>query len=429
MIAGTNSGCGKTTITCAILKNLLKNNLEVMSYKCGPDYIDPMFHRKIIGTDSGNLDLFLTDEDTVKYLLKTKSENYDISVIEGVMGLYDGRGGDTEYASSNHVSRITNTPVVLVVDAKGISLSLLAVLKGYLTFSENNIKGVIFNRMSEKVYSKLKKKIEQTLPIKVLGYFPQTSKTIESRHLGLMTADEVENINEMIDAWQEQAEKYIDFGLLMNIVNEAEPIVCSDIVVPKLASKLKIAVAYDRAFCFYYKENFELLEKMGVQLEFFSPLQDEDLPPNVSGLILGGGYPELHLQELNKNTKMCRRIKSAIQSGMPCIAECGGFLYLLEKLDGIKLVGAISGEAHMTKKLVNFGYKTIVAELDNLLCKSGESINVHEFHYSDCDQLAKGFQHTETLYAGYHHLHFWGNRKSAERFIEKCKEFRFVKGE
>ena len=420
MIAGTNSGCGKTTITCAILKHLIKKKLKVMSYKCGPDYIDPMFHKKVIGTDSGNLDLFMTSENTVKHLLKTNTQNYDIGVIEGVMGFYDGRGGDTEEASSNHLANVTNTPVILVVNAKGMSLSVIAMIKGYLKFAPNNIKGVILNRISGKMYIKLKDTIEQILLIKVVGYFPEQTQTIPSRHLGLLTADEIENINEMLNILQEQAEKYIDFEALMEIANCAGEISCQNIIVPKIANELKIAIAYDKAFCFYYKENIDLLEKMGAKIEYFSPLYDENLPKDISGLILGGGYPELYLNALHENVSMRRAIKSAVEKSMPCIAECGGFLYLLAKVEGIELVGAIQGEAYMTKKLVNFGYKTIVADSDNLLCKASEIIKAHEFHYSDCDKTAKAFKHTENLYAGYPHINFWTNIIFAERFIKKC---------
>ncbi len=438
MIVGTNSGCGKTTVTCGILKALTNRNMRVMSYKCGPDYIDPMFHKTALHVDVGNLDLFMTEDNTVKHLLATRSTGMDISVIEGVMGLYDGLGGNSETASSNHLSQVTETPVILVVDGKGMSLSILALIKGYIDFMPNRIQGVILNRTSEKMYTLLKSQIEDTFGIQALGYVPPMKEAvIASRHLGLVTATEIKDIQQKLDMLGAQIEKTIDIGACIALAQQANSLHHQPIQIKKIAAHVKIGVAYDEAFCFYYQDNFELFRKMGAELVFFSPLRDKQLPEGIGALLLGGGYPELHAQALSQNVLMRESIKAALTQGMPCIAECGGFLYLLERLDGHEMASFINGTAGMTEKLVRFGYVTLEATRDNVVCKKGAHIRAHEFHYSDCTDGGDGFtakstrqgapypciHATEALYAGYPHLHLWGNIDFAEHFLQKSIEW------
>ena len=440
MIAGTGSGCGKTTVTCGILKALINRKIKAAAFKCGPDYIDPMFHSEIIGTNSRNLDAFLCEENAVKYLFAKNSEMTDISVIEGVMGFYDGLGNDGSY-SSYEMSTITDTPVVLVVNGKGMSLSIAAMIKGYADFMPNNIKGIIINAVSPGTYPMYKHMIEEHTQLKVLGFLPRLPEAmIESRHLGLVTASELENLQQKLNLLSENVEKYIDIDGLLKLAQtslplEYEPININD------KYPCNIAVAKDLAFCFYYQDSLELLEQLGAKLTFFSPLRDKELPENISGLILGGGYPELYAKELSQNKSMLRDIKKAVNEGMPTYAECGGFMYLQQAIIDMKgisnpMVGVIKGSSTLQKKLSRFGYATLKAKRDNLLCLKGNSLNAHEFHYSDSDNNGSDFEAakpnsdkkwdcifaTDTLFAGYPHMHFYGNIHCARRFVQKCSE-------
>lgn len=441
MIAGTNSGCGKTTITCAVLRALINRGLKTAAFKCGPDYIDPMFHTEIIGAKSRNLDLFLCGEEATKYLLKKNSKDADISIIEGVMGYYDGLGVDNILYSSCDLSNKTNTPVILVVNCAGMSYSVVALIKGFMDFYENNIVGVILNNISEGMYLRYKDSIEKHLNVKVLGFMPRQKDAIfESRHLGLVTAEEVTLLDEKIDILANMAQKYIDLDAIISLAKTAPSLVCEEVVIEKQNS-VKIAVARDKAFCFYYEDSLELLRQMGAILIPFSPLKDTALPEDIDGLILGGGYPELYLEKLSKNTSMLNNIKASVISGLPTYAECGGFMYLGKTItadDGkYKMVGAIDTNTIMTKKLQNFGYVFLEANEDNMFCNKGQGINAHEFHYSSSDNRGKTFKAlkssgkswegvfgTNSIYAGYPHLHLWGNIDFAKRFISKCCDFK-----
>ncbi len=441
MIAGTNSGCGKTTITCAVLRALINRGLKTAAFKCGPDYIDPMFHTEIIGAKSRNLDLFLCGEQVTKYLLKKNSENSDISVIEGVMGYYDGLGLDNVLYSSCDLSNKTGTPVILVVNCDGMSYSVVALIKGYLDFYQNHIVGVILNNISEGMYLSYKASIEKHLNLKVLGFMPRQKIAIfESRHLGLVTAEEVTLLDEKVGILAKMAQEYIDLEAIISLAKSAPPLVCEEVVIEK-QNPVKIAVARDKAFCFYYEDNLELLRQMGAMLIPFSPLEDVALPEDIDGLILGGGYPELYLEKLSKNTSMLNNIKASLVNGLPTYAECGGFMYLGKTIAAdkgkYKMVGAIDTKSILTKKLQNFGYVFLKANEDNLFCNKGQGINAHEFHYSISDNSGKTFKAikssgkswegvfgTSSVYAGYPHLHLWGNIDFAKSFISKCCDFK-----
>lgn len=442
MIAGTGSGCGKTTVTCGILKALINRNVKTAAFKCGPDYIDPMFHTEIIGTESRNLDTFLCGENAVKYLFAKNGEMADISVVEGVMGFYDGLGNDGSY-SSHAISKLTDTPVILVVNANGMYLSIAAMIKGYADFIPNNLKGVILNSVSPGIYPTYKQMIEEHTGLKVLGFLPKLPDAmIESRHLGLVTATEIENLHQKLDLLADNVEKYIDIDGLLELAETAplleyQPIVVDNVINEKYPCN--IAVAKDSAFCFYYRDSLELLENMGAKLSYFSPLHDKALPENINGLILGGGYPELYADELSKNKSMLMDIKKAINKGIPTYAECGGFMYLQQAIidaDGNNnpMVGVIEGNSAFQNKLSRFGYAAIKAKRDNLFCLKGDSINVHEFHYYDSDNNGSDFEAfkpnsgkkwscvfaTDTLFAGYPHIHLYGNLEFAKKFVQKC---------
>lgn len=448
MFAGTKSGSGKTTITCGILQYLIDRGLRVSSFKSGPDYIDPMFHSKVLGTKSGNLDGFFTDGKVVKELLHNNSANTDISILEGVMGYYDGIGF-TQEASSYSLAVQTKTPVILILDAKGMGCSIGAVLKGFLEFQKDSfIRGVIFNRMPASLYPQAKQMAEAE-GIKCFGYVP-TLKNMElkSRHLGLITAEEIKDLKGLLKGLAEELSKTLDMKGIITLAEQAEPIVVTDVAEVRVdvpGNTLKIAVAMDEAFCFYYKENFSLLEKLGCEIIPFSPLKDTKLPEHISGLLLGGGYPELYAKALSDNHLMLSEIKEKLKNGLPAIAECGGFMYLHEFLKDMEekeypMVGFLPGTSYMTGRLQRFGYVEMEAKKDNLLTGAGQSIKAHEFHYGDSDNTGTDFHAkkanksaewdcvhaTDSLYAGFPHLYFYSNTDMAKRFVKKCYDYREV---
>lgn len=434
MIAGTGSGCGKTTVAVALLNALKERGLNVAAAKCGPDYIDPMFHRSVIGAPSANLDSFFFDENTLKALLAKHGANRDITVIEGVMGYYDGLGLTSERASAYELAGVTETPVILTVNAKGASLSILAQIQGFLTFEKNSrIMGVFLNNCTEKVYSALKAEIEKRFDIRALGFLPKLdSAEIGSRHLGLITADEVENLKEKLAILAAQAEKTLDIDAILALAEGAGDLEYLPIAVKK-HEPVRIAVARDIAFCFYYEDSLSMLENMGAELVPFSPTDDETLPGNINGLYLGGGYPELHAEKLMRNASMRESIKTAVEGGLPTIAECGGFMYLTKSIAGLDAVGAIDADCFDNGGLTRFGYVKLTANRDNMLCKAGESIPAHEFHRWDSTDCGAGFtaekadgrrwecvHASDTLFAGFPHFHFYANPVFAENFYNAC---------
>lgn len=437
LLAGTNSGCGKTTVTCAILQALANRKLRVGAFKCGPDYIDPMFHSSIIGAKSRNLDLFFFGANTARYLMARGGKECDICVVEGVMGFYDGMGMTTTRASSYEVAQSTESPVVLIVDAKGAALSVLATIHGFVTlYPDNHIRGVILNQCSGMTYQELKKAINQRFDgqVQPLGYLPKMPGcTLESRHLGLVTASEVANLKNKLAVLAQQAEQTLDLDGILKLAAGAVPIRYNAVETPGYDTPVRIAVARDNAFCFYYEDNLQMLRDMGAELVEFSPLADDALPENIHGLYLGGGYPELYAQRLSANSSMRDSVRKALEGKLPCIAECGGFMYLTGKVAGYSMVGHLPGECFDTGKLTRFGYVTMTAKEDNMLCKAGEWIPAHEFHHWDCTETGDGFtaekmngRHWDCvtvspqLYAGYPHIHFYANPDFAKRFYEAC---------
>lgn len=439
MIAGTNSGCGKTTITCAVMQALVNRGLHVASFKCGPDYIDPMFHETIIGTDSHNLDGYFCDGKKLRRLITDNSAGADISVVEGVMGFYDGINGK---ASSHAVSQEIDCPVIIVIDCKGMSTSVGAVMSGFLNFrSPNKIVGFIFNRLAPQLVPEVKELCSE-LGTKFFGSFPKCPEcALESRKLGLVTPDGVAELKHKTQLLADKAEQFID---LDKILQMSEKQLLSDLA--DLAScrekRVKIAVARDAAFSFIYNDNMQLLKRMGADIEYFSPLYDEKVPEDSDGLILCGGYPELFAERLSGNVNTLNSVSSCISRGMPVIAECGGFMYLHETLVSengteYRLAGIIPGKTYSTPKLQRFGYVNLHANENNLLCGKGGIIPAHEFHYWDSDNRGNGFtavkessekrwdcvHASRTMYAGFPHLYFYADISTAERFIEACAEF------
>ena len=431
VIAGTGSGCGKTTTVCAVLQALKNRGLEPMSFKCGPDYIDPMFHSGIIGVESANLDIFFAGVEGVRSAFLRHASG--INVIEGVMGMYDGLSMDSETSSSYHLARTLDAPVVLVLNVRGMALSAAAVVRGYMTLrSPNVVRGVIFNKVSPMTYPSLSRVVEKECGIPVFGYLPDLPEcSLESRHLGLVTAAEVSELQMKMQRLAEAAEKTLDLDGLLELMRAQMPVEAEVPVAGKLGN-VRLAVARDKAFCFYYRDNLELFEALGAEIIPFSPISDERLP-DCDGLYMGGGYPELYLEKLGANETMKASVREAVTGGLPTVAECGAFMYLCRSIDGVPMADVIHTDCRGTGKLTRFGYATLHADTGSLLFAPGDTLQGHEFHYWDAEEPGTALRAvkpngretrcawvSDTLYAGYPHLYFPSRPEAAERFIQKC---------
>lgn len=442
MIAAPKSGSGKTTVTCGILAALKQQNIDVCSFKCGPDYIDPMFHRNVLDIPAGNLDTFFTDDITTKQLFEQEFAG-DMAVIEGVMGLYDGVGGVQMQGSSYDLARVLKAPIVLVVDARGAGRSVLAEIRGFLDYdNEALIKGVILNKTSKSFADILKPLIEDELGIACLGYVENRQDIeLSSRHLGLIIPEEVEDIRQKLNEQATLILEGVDLDAVINIAQEAPILSQNDDMADdckkesyqsshnSAQTKVRIAVARDKAFCFYYRENLELLERLGAELIYFSPIRDSHLPKDVSGLILGGGYPENYLKELSANHSLMEEIRDLLSEGMPAVAECGGFMYLTNDITdehGVSypMAGYIDASTRWTGKLVRFGY----IELND----GSRKIRGHEFHYFDTDNNGEDcvaakpsgkrpyscMHHKGSQFIGFPHLYYPSCPDFAKEFIQ-----------
>ena len=444
LFTAPKSGSGKTTVVCGMIEICKRRKYRTASFKCGPDYIDPMFHRKVLGIESGNLDTFFADSETVRYLLGEKAKDADITILEGVMGYYDGLGGQTERASTYEIAKVTETPVVLVVDGKGASVSLAAVIKGIIEYREDSrICGVILNRVPAGYYGRLKDVIERECGVAVAGYLPDMRDLeVPSRHLGLAAPDEIGAFGEWIRKIADAMEKTVDIYKIFEIAGSAEKCegkVCECPVLPK---KVRLAVARDEAFSFYYAENMELLNRMGAELVYFSPLHDKALPQDIDGMILGGGYPENYAEELGQADTIKAAVKEACRNGMPCLAECGGFLYLQQELEGMdgkrcRMAGALPGRGFRTEKLCRFGYIALESNEAGVFGDKGQQIKGHEFHYWDCTENGGGFTarkpaggseyrcmvYTKGMAAGFPHLYYYSNPSAIYEFLLECSRY------
>lgn len=387
LFGGGGSGSGKTLITCAIMTALKNRGLKIASYKCGPDYIDPRFHEIVVETKAGNLDPFFMDKETMNYRISQQSKTSDLVVMEGVMGYYDGIGSTIE-GSSWDIAVKTNTPAILIFNGKGMSITMLAQIRGILQFQKNHrIAGIILNQVTKATYENLKPQLEEQCEVPLIGYVPVLHQgTLESRHLGLVMPSEIKDIKERLNQCAAELETTLNLDLLLTIAKNAESIQGEKPNYGKLTKSLNLAVAKDEAFCFLYRENLDFLREIGVTINYFSPLRDKELPKGTQALLLPGGYPELYGETLEKNKEMRKLIKEQIQHGLPYLAECGGYLYLCEQLEDHlgqprKMVGLFPYHGKKQSRLSQFGYIQLSTQRDGCFGPKGSEIRGHEFHY------------------------------------------------
>jgi len=451
-IAGTHSGCGKTTVTLGIMAALVKRGLVVQPFKVGPDFIDPGHHRRVTGRDSHNLDGWMLSPEYNKEMFSRYTRDADIAVVEGVMGLFDGFSGSDEAGSTAQMAKILGIPVILVIDARSMARSAAAVALGYSLFDKDlPVKGVIFNMVGSEGHANyLKEAMESSLPqIPVLGcLLGEENLTIPSRHLGLVTDEDSPLQNDRIEQLATWVEKGVNLDRILSECKLAltesfytKPVL-SDVTVH---APVPIAIATDKAFCFYYPENLRLLREAGGILKPFSPIRDKQLPGDVKGLILGGGYPELYCKELSNNRKLVKEIRNFATRGGPVYAECGGFMYLTKSitdLDGVTypMVGIFPLKTIMSTKLESLGYREITTTSPTVLGPTTTRVRGHEFHYSYLEgdttlaedayevadrkgqgRIPQGFLMRNTL-GSYIHLHWGSNTLVARNFVRYCRE-------
>ncbi|EPZ42213.1 cobyrinate a,c-diamide synthase [Alicyclobacillus acidoterrestris] len=455
VIAGTNSGAGKTTITLGIMAALARRGLCVQGFKVGPDYIDPAYHTALTHRPSRNLDTWMMPKDSVREIFHRGSQGADISVIEGVMGLYDGKQPLSDEGSTAEVSRLLQAPVILVVNAASMARSAAAVVLGFQQLDPQvPLAGVIVNRVGSKGhYELVKAAIEAVCQVPVLGYLERHDHlAIPERHLGLLPAIERGELNDLFNGLANVMEATVNLDLLVELAADAadwqapsETLFAGSPVPPFV----KVAVARDSAFNFYYPENLELLAWYGAELQYFSPLAGELLPEDADGLYIGGGFPEEFAEILSGQSALQAQIRARIADGLPTFAECGGFMWLTESLrdkSGAthKMVGAIPARVQMQAKRAALGYREVTALTDTLLLGKGETARGHEFHYSTAAQTcskdetdswtyayaAKGLRGEKpegfargNLLAGYTHLHFASNPRMIRRWLEACRTY------
>lgn len=462
MIAAPASGSGKTLLTCGLLRLLTRKNIRPASFKCGPDFIDPMFHSKVLGTRSRNMDTFFTGESVTRYLLEKNAADCDAAVMEGVMGYYDGLSMESSRAGASDLASVTDTPVFLLIPAKGASRSLLPMIKGFLDFQKKPcIRGIILNRVNGMLYPRLKEMIEKELHIPVVGYFPVVKDCVlESRHLGLILPEEIQSLQKKLDSLADILEKTLDLRQILEIAEnapeldaaadaevwnrqkqEALALVPEETLRRPDGGKLRIGLARDEAFCFFYEDNLQLLRDLGAELEEFSPLHDRHLPDGLDALLLHGGYPELHAEELEGNSSMRRDVReAAVDRKLPVMAECGGFLYLHESLKDMegkvrKMAGVFPESSYYTGHLNRFGYMTLKG--GTLFGHPVGEIRSHEFHYYESENPGDTFRaekpsgtrswrcirSSDSVSAGFPHLYYYANPEIPVRLLQAAGVF------
>ncbi|OGR17594.1 MAG: cobyrinic acid a,c-diamide synthase [Desulfobacterales bacterium GWB2_56_26] len=436
IISGTSSGSGKTTVALGLMAAFRQKGLSVAPFKCGPDFIDPGLHRLVTGKVSRNLDLWMTGEAFTRATFAMNGRAADIAIIEGVMGMFDGG-----LSSSGSLAATLGLPGILVLDVRSMAESAAAIVKGFETIlPEAAPRGVILNRVaSDRHLQLVTDAIRAHCQAEVLGYLPRSLEfNIPSRHLGLLTGDEAPIGPEAIGLLAEAVAIHIDLDRIMCLAREVSP---ADSTVLQAAAEplCRIGIARDRAFCFYYEDNFDLLRAAGAELVFFSPLTDGRLPENLDGIYLGGGYPELYARQLSDNDTMRAALREWIENDRPVYAECGGFMYLTEGIvdhegDFHRMVGAFPVRARMQEKRASLGYREVQTEAASCFGLAGTVLRGHEFHYSTIDAMPahivrtyavnngtrEGYSYRKTL-GGYMHLHFGFSPAAVREFINFCR--------
>ncbi|TGM11542.1 cobyrinate a,c-diamide synthase [Leptospira selangorensis] len=448
LISGTGSGTGKTTFTIALTKALQAKGLKVSVFKCGPDYLDPGYHSFVTGKTCQNLDGWLMGKESVISSFVSASLGSDISIIEGVMGLFDGHSPNSETGSTAEIAKWLEVPTIILIDASGMAATFSAIASGIKNYDPQvPIQGFVANFIGSKSHLSI---IETaSIPLPVLGGFPKSNDySFPERHLGLRTAGQDILTEEKLSYWQNLSEEWLDLNKILEIANSAPPLIAKELVETQTKTKdCKIGVAYDEAFHFYYEENFKKLREEGAELVFFSPLKDTKLP-EVDGLYFGGGYPELFADSLSKNKGLIQEIKNFANSERPIYAECGGLMYLSSEIQTLEeksfpMVGLIPGKAIMGPKLKSLGYVEVHTEKRTILGEAGIRFRGHQFRYSDLilenedeslfsyhirkrrsEQTTKEGYTVSNVLASYVHAHWASNPEIPKNFIASCRRFK-----
>ena len=450
VIAGTSTGVGKTTITAALLAALRARGLAVQSFKCGPDYIDPAHHAAIAGRPSYNLDTWMMPAETNRSIFWTAARNADVAVVEGVMGLFDGVNGSTDEGSTAEIAKLLGLPVVLIVDASNAARSVAALIKGFCDFDPQlRILGVVLNGAAGPAHFNLLRDAISSVNVPLLGSFPKVPEAVlAERHLGLITAGEKTWTAEQAAALADAARKYIDFDLILANCDISADATQTIRHIDRHKDPVRIGVARDQAFSFYYQSSLDALTAAGAELVNISPLADTSLPASLDGLYFGGGYPEVFADQLSQNRLFLQSLCEFVASGRPLYAECGGLMYLAETLT------TLDGRAHtmasvlpiaveMLNCLEAFGYTEVEVLADCLVGTRGTRLRGHSFHYSRitrsgnvapryrANQVLTGTDYDEGYCAGnvlasYIHLSFAANPEAAVRFVQNCGQAKAV---
>lgn len=470
IIAGDRSGVGKTTITLAILAYLAQQSNRIQSFKVGPDYIDPMFHQAVTGIPCRNLDPVLTSASYVQSCFQYHTQYVDWVAVEGVMGLFDGIRNlnsdidDTkslnDYGSTAHIARLLNLPIALVLDCSSLSSSIAAIAYGYANLDPQvKIAGVILNKVASDRHWELLETALNTIGMPILGVLRRNATvTIPDRHLGLIPSAELTQMNSIFQQLAHLAKISFNWEILLPLLRHSQ-IQVPNLQIPNSAvpnppvpnppvpnhqSPIRIAIAKDLAFNFYYQDNFEILEKFGAELIFWSPLADQNIPQDIQGLYFGGGFPEIFAEQLSANKTLLQQLKQLIQTGIPTYAECGGLMYLCKQLTDLQeqtwtMVGVIPSSVTMETKLT-LGYRQALALQNSPIIQAQRQIIGHEFHRSQLSidsptpqwqlqgvhqsspKLTEGWQGKQ-LHASYLHLHWGASQFSAQRFVQHCRNY------
>lgn len=438
IITGTSSGSGKTTVSLGLMAAFIEKGLTVQPFKCGPDFIDPGLHKLITGKISRNLDLWMSGKPFVQRCFKTNRPEDGISIVEGVMGMFDGN-----QSSSAALAAELGIPTILVLDVRSMAESAAAIVKGFEAIQPDVAPvGVILNRIASPRHLQLvSDAIKQHCQAEILGYLPRTADfSIPSRHLGLLTSDDAPLSDDDIKLLSSTVTEHIDLDRIVALCGASTAEILSDETEDTPDPLCRIGVARDKAFCFYYEDNFDLLRNAGAELIFFSPLTDQKLPSDLDAIYLGGGYPELYAKQLSENRAMLNHVRKWIEDSKPVYAECGGFMYLTDGIhdqdgDFHSMVSAFPVKARMQSKRASLGYREVTTQSTSIFGPAGTVLRGHEFHYSTIDEMAsgitrvyqvnngstEGYQYKNVL-GGYMHLHFGYNPDAVREFINFCRE-------